>query len=82
MDWNAIQTIIGSLGFPICICIIILRYGKTVIADFQAQIKEMNELTREQAQLHKEEILQLKDTIFNNTLVIQQLCDHLSHKGE
>lgn len=70
MDLNVILTAIGTVGFPICACIIIGWYFAKVNDNYRNDIKEINAS-------HKEEINQLASVIQQNTLVIQKLCDSL-----
>lgn len=63
MDANSIMTMVGSLGFPIVMCIYMLKHIKEQDARYDAQIKT------------------LTDTVNNNTLVVQRLCDRLSQGG-
>lgn len=70
MDLTIILQAIGTVGFPICACIIIGWYFAKVNDNYRSDIKEINAS-------HKEEINQLASVIQQNTLVIQKLCDSL-----
>lgn len=70
MDLSIILQAIGTVGFPICACIIIGWYFAKVNDNYRSDIKEINAS-------HKEEINQLASVIQQNTLVIQKLCDSL-----
>ena len=70
MDLPVILQAIGTVGFPICACIIIGWYFAKVNDNYRSDIKEINAS-------HKEEINQLASVIQQNTLVIQKLCDSL-----
>ena len=70
MDLTVILQAIGTVGFPICACIIIGWYFAKVNDNYRSDIKEINSS-------HKEEINQLASVIQQNTLVIQKLCDSL-----
>lgn len=70
MDLTVILQAIGTVGFPICACIIIGWYFAKVNDNYRSDIKEINAS-------HKEEINQLASVIQQNTLVIQKLCDSL-----
>lgn len=59
MDVGAITSLIGSVGFPVCVCLICFWY------------------INKQQESHKEEIKNLTDALNNNTVVMQQLVDHL-----
>ena len=68
MDYQAIMTLIGSLGFPICACV---GLGYFIV-------KQLSDMTK----THKEEIDQLRTCLENNTLAIQRLIDRLSKDEE
>ena len=70
MDINIILQAIGTVGFPICCCIVIGWYFAKVNDNYRNDIKDLNAA-------HKEEISQLSGVIQQNTLVIQKLCDSL-----
>ena len=72
MDLTVILQAIGTVGFPICACIIIGWYFAKVNDNYRSDIKEINAS-------HKEEINQLASVIQQNTLVIQKLCDSLDY---
>lgn len=70
MDFQAILTAIGTVGFPICACIMIGWFFAKTNDNYRNDLKELNAN-------HKDEIKQLSDVIAANTLVIQKLCDSL-----
>lgn len=70
MDISIILQAIGSVGFPICACIIIGWYFSKVNDNYRSDIKEINAT-------HKDEIDKLSAVIQANTLVIQKLVDSL-----
>lgn len=70
MNVDSIATIISSLGFPICCCIVLGWYIKNITENYNKQI---DDLRKE----HKEETLKLTEAINNNTLVIQRLIDKI-----
>lgn len=59
MDIGTITSLIGSVGFPVCVCLICFWY------------------INKQQESHKEEIGNLTNALNNNTVVMQQLVDHL-----
>lgn len=61
MDWEQIVSLIGSLGFPIVMCFIMLYV-------FEKLLKEQNEQ-------HKEEMTKRTDALNNNTKVLSDLQD-------
>ena len=70
MNVDSIATLISSLGFPICCCIVLGWYIKTITETYNKQI---DDLRKE----HKEETLKLTEAINNNTLVVQRLIDKI-----
>ena len=70
MDFQAILTAIGTVGFPICACIMIGWFFAKTNDNYRNDLKELNAN-------HKDEIKQLSDVIAANTLVIQKLCHSL-----
>ena len=70
MDINIILQAIGTVGFPICACIVIGWYFAKVNDNYRNDIKEINAS-------HKDEIDKLASVIQANTLVIQKLVDSL-----
>lgn len=66
MDITAITQIIGSLGFPIACVIILFWY-----------VYQRDRTEKEEREMHKQEVAELKDAITNNTLVMQRLVDSL-----
>jgi len=67
---NDIITAISSLGFPIVACIGMGWYVK-----YQTDVnnQEVSEMRKE----HKQEIDRVTQSLNDNTLVIQKLCDKL-----
>lgn len=70
MDYTALTQLIGSLGFPIACCIFLGWYVKSITDNYRADIDKMNDR-------HADEISNLTDTVNNNTLALQKLCDKL-----
>ena len=82
MDWNSLMQVVGTLGFPIVMCIALCYYIKSMTDKFQQQIDKITEQRLEEQKEHKEEILKVTDIINNNTLAIQELSDRLSLRKE
>lgn len=66
MDIQTVVSLIGSLGFPIVMCLIMFKYIEQVQADNKETIEKMT-------QSHKEETDSLKDAFNNNTQVLTEL---------
>lgn len=75
MDANAIITMVGSLGFPICACIFMGIYVKMTNENFRNDVKELSNN-------HRTEMDKITEAINNNTLVIQKLIDKLDKDGD
>lgn len=82
MDWNSLMQVVGTLGFPIVMCVVLCYYIKLMTDKFQQQIEKISEQRLEEQKEHKEEILKLSEIINNNTLAIQELSDRLSLRKE
>lgn len=67
--------LISSLGFPIVACIYIAVYTSKQNENYRGDIKELQKE-------HKEEIKGLKESLDNNTLVLQKLIDRMDKEGE
>lgn len=67
--------LISSLGFPIVACIYIAVYTSKQNENYRVDIKELQKE-------HKEEIKGLKESLDNNTLVLQKLIDRMDKEGE
>ena len=74
MDVNAIVQIVTSLGFPIVCCGAMMYYVKYITDKNRDEVASLNAD-------HKEEMLQIKDALNNNTMAIQRLCDKLDKEG-
>lgn len=70
MEFNTIISAIGSVGFPIVACIAIAWFFYKVNENYRLDIKELTAS-------HKEEAKAMKQSLDNNTLVLQKLVDKL-----
>lgn len=70
MDITTVTSLISNVGFPIAVSIVCIWYVYKTDNKHTEQIKE---ITKE----HKDEIMQLRESIENNTHVMQALLDHL-----
>lgn len=82
MDWNSLMQVVGTLGFPIVMCVVLCYYIKLMTDKFQQQIEKISEQRLEEQKEHKEEIIKVTEIINNNTLAIQELSDRLSLRKE
>lgn len=70
MDFATIMQAIGTVGFPIVCCVVMMWYVK------YSTDKNREEIARLNAE-HKEEMSEVTKAINNNTLALQRLCDNL-----
>jgi len=70
MDFTAVITAIGSVGFPIVACCAMAFFFSKVNNNYRTDIKDLS-------QQHKEEMAAMTEALNNNTLVIQRLVDKL-----
>lgn len=68
MDVSTITSFISSLGFPIVMCLIMMKYIKE-------QSDRSNETIKDIMQQHREETTDFKVAIDNNTKAIQMLTE-------
>lgn len=71
MDW---MQLVGSVGFPIVACFGMAWYVKYITDKNTKQTEDLNQQHTQVMLAYKDE---LKNTINNNTLVMQRLCDKL-----
>lgn len=71
MDLNVIVSAVTSLGFPIVCCGAMMYYVKYITDKNREEVFSLNAD-------HKEEMMQIKDALNNNTMAIQRLCDKLN----
>lgn len=67
---QTVTTLITTVGFPITCCIAMGWYVKNQMENYRADIQALNSR-------HADEVKQLTETINNNTLALQHLCDKL-----
>lgn len=82
MDYTTIVSLIGSLGFPIVMCLIMFWYVNKTNTEHTEQIQALN-------QSHKSEIEQLTKAVENNTIIqektseaIEILLSHFISEGK
>ena len=75
VDVGTISTLVGSVGFPVALCIGVLWY----LVKLQKTHKE--ELT-EMANTHKQEVDRMTEAITNNTVVLQQILEHIRKEDD
>lgn len=71
MDYTVLTQLITSVGFPIVACVYLAVYVKH-------NSEENRKLINDMQTQHMAEVKQLSETIQNNTLAIQHLCDKLN----
>ena len=70
MDFNTIIQSIGTLGFPIVMCIVVCFYVKYIIDKNAEQIEKISTQ-------HREETKEMTKAIENNTLALTKLMEKL-----
>lgn len=70
-----IMNTVGTLGFPIVVCLILMGYIKENTANYRNDISKLNVM-------HSEEVSEIKEAINNNTLALQKLYDKLSESED
>lgn len=70
MDFNTIIQSIGTLGFPIVMCIVVCFYVKYIIDKNAEQLEKIN-------QAHREETKELTKAIENNTIALTRLMEKM-----
>lgn len=76
MEIDVLQ-LLGSYAFPIVACIVMAYYVKYTTDKQREDLRELNRLHTEEMKEFKDK---LQETINNNTLAIQSLCDKLDFK--
>lgn len=72
-----IMSLIGNYAFPIVACIVMAWYVKYITDKNQEEISKLNDQHTSLMLAYKDE---LSETINNNTLVMQKLCDNVNLK--
>lgn len=75
MDFSTAGQLIGSLGFPIFVSIILVYVIKIMFEKYATDIKALNDK-------HSEEIDKFTEALNKNTLVLQRLCTKLGDEDE
>lgn len=70
VDIGTISTLIGSVGFPVALCIGLLWYLMKLQQTHKEELVELQNA-------HKEESDKLSEAITNNTIVMQQILEHM-----
>ena len=72
-----IESLIGNYAFPIIACIVMAWYIKYITDKNKEDMDNLNKKYQEVIYEYKDE---LKNTINNNTRVMQMLCDKIDRK--
>lgn len=70
MEINEVTTLIGTLGFPIVMCLGMAWYVKYITDKNREQIAKLNEQ-------HQTELKEITTSVNNNTMAISKLTDKL-----
>lgn len=72
-----IESLIGNYAFPIIACIVMAWYIKYITDKNKEDMDNLNKKYQDVIYEYKDE---LKNTINNNTRVMQMLCDKINRK--
>lgn len=72
-----IESLIGNYAFPIIACIVMAWYIKYITDKNKEDMDNLNKKYQDVIYEYKDE---LKNTINNNTRVMQMLCDNIDRK--
>jgi len=72
----------SQIGFPAAMCIFMLWYVNKTQTNHKDELKEVETAHREEMNTLRETIDNLKDTINNNTLVMQKFIDRLEMEDD
>ena len=72
-----IESLIGNYAFPIIACIVMAWYIKYITEKNKEDMDNLNKKYQDVIYEYKDE---LKNTINNNTRVMQMLCDKIDRK--
>lgn len=75
MDIATLSQIIGSVGFPIVMCIMMGWFIKDSSDKHRSELSDLNDK-------HKTEMEGIKIALENNTLALQKLCLMLDREGD
>lgn len=75
MDIGTFTQLIGSVGFPIAMCIMMGWFIKDSTDKHRADINDLNEK-------HKIEMEGIKVALENNTMALQKLCMMIGREGD
>ena len=75
MDFNAITTMITTVGFPIVMCGGMGWYVKYITDKNREDVTKLNDQ-------HRTEMSEVTTALNNNTIALQKLTDIIDRKGE
>lgn len=73
MDINTIVSLIGSIGFPIIMCLIMVKYIQDLNNQYMTTIKVLTDN-------YHDDVEQLCETVANNTAAINMLLNKIGGK--
>ena len=75
MDYGTVGQLIGTLGFPIVMTLLMAWYVKYIT-------DQHREDTTQRDEVHRQEVTEITSALNNNTLVLQKLVDILQDDAE
>lgn len=73
MDINTIVSLIGSIGFPIVMCLLMIKYIQDLNKQYTTSIKSLTDS-------YHDDVEQLRETVANNTTAINMLLNKIGGK--
>lgn len=70
MDFNVVAQLISQFGFPVVCSGVLFWY---ILQKDKTYTEQLDEIRKS----HHDEVSELKETIANNTVAMQKLCDKL-----
>lgn len=81
MDVQMVLNLIGTLGFPVAVCVILLWYVFRLMDAHKVEVKELTKMHEKQVQelidKHQQECKELSTALNNNTIVMTQLLEQM-----
>lgn len=82
MNFNVLNDVIATLGFPIMISLILIKNNSEQNDDHRQEIKEMHERFEDMNCQFRKEINVLHKAIEKNTITMVKLVENLNERGD
>lgn len=81
MDFNLVLNLIGTVGFPITVCLLLMWYIVNSNKRHTEEVTELSENYKAEVttmlETHKQECKDLSTALNNNTVVMKQILEHM-----